>query len=649
MNQDKSIRIRNNLEINKVLYNDYDDEVAIGDYIIDRDGYSNYKVVDIYLTPVMEYDHKLKRSAETDKMKIMIEGALLENPDHRSNNTTYDIKQWKSYSYSFYRGDINKLRQQVLNEIVNDKAEESELVKSDSTNLAVVDKDLLRQQKSKSIEMKNIVIAKQSFLKGILNNKLQQMREVQSKFMTVISRINKVIYSLEIYLGVNEDIVQIQKGNNAPADATIFFRQKLLFMDSEMADPDNDGIDFKSIDKFEDWLLKENDYHKKPNYQVSIPEEKCVVAFRVRERSKTREGWHSFSKVQAEIWDRKTYIFIRNGTNIYSIWADINIYPRLFPQRDEFIKELDGFASSKTAREESILKYKLQILLMQGIIERTPVFQPLSKNINLFDPEIHNTDLIKFVYDDEISLTDGTIVYKDWKKKVNENIKEGSRVILSGVGERGYTVSEFVQDRLWKVYYANTFSVPPAPSPGIYTVYQDERVRYRKDESVFVYKIMYNPKDEVHNSWDWYRDDDHERKNRLSFLINSDDKFVVHWDGIKKQDIEMLEKMIWDRRNRKDYLYVMPTLIKIIELKRKEIENENHFIRLVYGMNKTIFDEHGINEDSAVNLIQEAVEWWKLRNKWKRSLDSNDSKALNMISKRIIVPSRLKKYKQDVR
>lgn len=647
MGKDKSIKIRNNLEISKIIYNEFNEEVMVGDFIFDDDASEIYKVVDIYFTPETEYDRVKEKHSETGKMKVMIEAEVVVSSYDYTNNKTESIAEWMR-SHSFYRGDIDKLKQQTLDELVNNKNEELELPQSNSTEIAVLDKDLLRQQKSKSIEMKNIMKAKHSYLKGIMNEKLYELRKMKDKFDVVITRINKVIHTLEIYLGINEDIVQIQEGINASAKEPICFRQKLLYMDTEMADPYNEGIDFEHIDKFEDWLLEENSYHKKPNYQVSIPEEKCVAAFRVRAKAKHRDGWHPISKAQAERLDRKTYILIRNGTNIYSIWADINIYPRLFPQRDEFIKKLDHWEGKD--KEKNIFKYKLQILLMQGLIERTPIFHPLSKNINLFDPKIHESKLVKFIYDDEVSITDGTITYRNWKKKINENIRPGSRVVISSNVMYHYKgISEFVKERLWKIYYSGTYNVPPAPSSGIYTVYEDIDDRYgwnrkkgEEDEVRYLHKIMYNPKDTVRNLWDYW-DSEHIRKNRLSFYINSDDDFVIHWDAIGRKDVKMLEAMIWDRRNRQEYLFAMASLVKIIELKKKEIEQEDNFIQLVYGMNMTTFDKYNITENSAIKLIQDAVEWWKLRNKWKRSLDTNDSKALKMIGQRVIVPSRVKK------
>ena len=73
------------------------------------------------------------------------------------------------------------------------------------------------------------------------------------KYRKMIKRVMKVIGQIELYLGINEDIIQIQEGETS--DAPITLRQQLLYMDEEYGSTLNDGLDFKNIEEFKDALF----------------------------------------------------------------------------------------------------------------------------------------------------------------------------------------------------------------------------------------------------------------------------------------------------------------------------------------------------------------------------------------------------------
>jgi hypothetical protein len=135
---------------------------------------------------------------------------------------------------------------------------------------------------------------------------------------------------------------------------------------------------------------------------------------------------------------------------------------------------------------------------------------------------------------------------------------------------------------------------------------------------------MYNPEDTVAN--DWWRSYE-TRKNRLSYKIWPDsDDFIISWDAIKEEHISVFEAMMYDRKNRYDnkYLWTMPFLNRLIEAKREEIAAEKEFKELM-------IHKSGRSEEK----VKAAIDWWKLKNKWKRSLRSDDNKAFRMIMRRL--------------
>jgi hypothetical protein len=99
---------------------------------------------------------------------------------------------------------------------------------------------------------------------------------------------------------------------------------------------------------------------------------------------------------------------------------------------------------------------------------------------------------------------------------------------------------------------------------------------------------------------------------------------MINFDEITLEDCDYY---LHNRIERKNYLDILPTLFYVRKGKLKEKALEDEFIRFLAGeMN---WDESHNDE------IQKAIDWWKLKNKWKRGLMSDDAKAVRMIKKRL--------------
>lgn len=70
-------------------------------------------------------------------------------------------------------------------------------------------------------------------MRRVMVHKLQQMQNYALAMREEMGRINKIVGLLELYLGVNEEIVQIYAGQPAPAATPIYIRQLVLYMDEE--------------------------------------------------------------------------------------------------------------------------------------------------------------------------------------------------------------------------------------------------------------------------------------------------------------------------------------------------------------------------------------------------------------------------------
>jgi hypothetical protein len=149
-----------------------------------------------------------------------------------------------------------------------------------------------------------------------------------------VKRIKSRIWSIELYAGVTEEIVQIASGDAAPLTEKVHLFQRRLCMDEEcLVDYHAGGMEFKSIDKFEEWLLKPS------NLNRILPKPRCIVSMIVRRRSKERETTNILSffiNIDLEKADNTTFLYIRNGDNVYRLQTDIDFGNSLFPDRATF-------------------------------------------------------------------------------------------------------------------------------------------------------------------------------------------------------------------------------------------------------------------------------------------------------------------------
>ena len=149
-----------------------------------------------------------------------------------------------------------------------------------------------------------------------------------------VTHIKRRIYAIELYAGVTEEIVEVAYGQPAGTDEKVHLFQRRLYMDEEcLADYHAGGMDFKSIDQFERWLLKP------ANLDRLLPMRRCIVSMRVRRRDKERQTTSVFSffiNIDLDREDKRTFLYIRNGSNIYRLETDIDFSESLFPDRATF-------------------------------------------------------------------------------------------------------------------------------------------------------------------------------------------------------------------------------------------------------------------------------------------------------------------------
>lgn len=603
-NKDKALaeRAAHEIEVERFI-----EQFRVGDEYIDTDG-DVIRIVSI----------ETKADARESKIRWI---------DYDGEDAGWDTEHihswdWSSFSSSFKRllkldAPIETVRQQALAEFNNIKPFEELLNESGEET-----KDIVATNSRRAYDARKVVEARKrrvEIITRVAQGQLKRFENMRSALLSQLKNINKVIEVIELYLGVYESIVQIREGQPAAPNTPITIRQLVLYMDEECGDPrvnpktGQPGIDFQNVEDFDKWLLAGG--KKLPNLNKLLPEPRGIIAINPsrQNRSYSDNAW-----INAMMSDenRMTYFLIRNGEQVFRIWTSVAIKgAKLFPSETEISERrarAGKYANEWWGSDDAEHAYKKNIAIIQGLLDRTPVFTPLAHPVNLFDLDTYG-DLVSLIYDGDLDsqIGDGRETYSEWKKRINTEIKVGSRILLT-------RSSDYEHNRRLTRYYSNDSFAPPAPKAGIYVVEGIGDLGYFSKEEALV--IYYNPRDTIYSTgWAW--SEPHERKNRVGFRILRSDSFVLNYDGIDLADVE---RLIQDRLGRRDYLSMMPALWGIREARLKEIEYEREFVRLVAARN-------AVTEDA----VWDAVSWWKTKNKWKRGLDQDDALAMRMIEKRV--------------
>jgi hypothetical protein len=439
-----------------------------------------------------------------------------------------------------------------------------------------------------------------------------QMREAIGVLKKELDKKIKAIYMIETYMGINEEVIQLSTGTDAPEEIPLALYQQKLYMDEEIGIWSNGGIDYKDIDQWDEWI--------KDNYATFLYEPKSICAFQVR---RTEKGYSDNALVNAIMNESnfKTYFLIRNGTNLYRIWSNVYIDDRMFPAETEYQDIVKRFTdddySQRTTKENLEVRhqqYLYGVIAIQGLIERTNIFgTALRSKVNLMKLNEESIKYIKFVRDDEQNnwLTSGEPSWYDFLKANQLTVQKGSRIVI--MPKIGWSSSK---DDQWR-----TEPFRPGSWPSyrcLHTIEEEGDKTYHG----WKFLIRYSSEDDIWTKDFYGRYSSHTRTKRVPFRLYTSE--VMNFDEITVENCDYYRK---NRNDRKHYIDMLPVLHWIIEIKKEEKALEEEFVKFLAG--QLCWDENRYQE------IREAIKWWKLKNKWKRAVTKDEAKAVRMILNRL--------------
>jgi hypothetical protein len=161
------------------------------------------------------------------------------------------------------------------------------------------------------------------------------LRATIGELRPLVQAIEGRIFNVELYAGLTEEVEKIQDGAPAAATEKLRIFQGRLYMDEEcLVDYQHGGMEFKDMPAFDAWLLKPD------NLNRILPFPRCIAAFKVRRDDKNREftsisKWIRFVLSGAGESDKLTYLYIRNGEQVFRLGTAITFEEKLFPDLDE--------------------------------------------------------------------------------------------------------------------------------------------------------------------------------------------------------------------------------------------------------------------------------------------------------------------------
>lgn len=300
------------------------------------------------------------------------------------------------------------------------------------------------------------------------------------------------IFIVELYAGLCETLVQIQDGDTAEAATKLSLFQRRHYMDEEcLANYEAGGMTFQNIEAFNDWLLRPD------NLKRILPYPRSVVAFRVRHHRYDYEGhdqapvtiWQFIQLWHEEKANAKTYLYFRNGEQVFYLATGIEFGSQLFPDREhaeleskDLWVELGHSTNSRHIKavvttshvefankrwKDKVRAYKARKREHRKAVAAWKVLSPEEQEKAGHEPwfshYLDDHDKPRFE-----PLTPESVYYDDAMKMLNDEIKAHNRVatVLQGVLDRS---PAFHPHPPWQLFTREGFEA------GVHLVYDQTR------------------------------------------------------------------------------------------------------------------------------------------------------------------------------
>ncbi len=495
--------------------------------------------------------------------------------------------------------------------------------------------DLKRRQQAAREELDR----KRAEMEAEFRRQASELAELMAPLQKQLEQMTEVLWTVNLYLGRDEEITTLREGKPAPADTPITIRQKVLVMAEEslllMDKRPAFGMTAEHINEFIEWLTA-----APGNLDRILPEAKGVVVL-VPTRVKSKSG-NIFEDASKDAANEQAHWIFRNGERLYLMRTDpkMRIQKRVLPHRREFVEVFDrrlfGFGGTYGAPVEPGSDEWLQmeeiadarrrhymriLLILQGIIDRTPVWAPLpAAGVSLLNLKDQDDGKIVLLQDDDPAhlLTDGREGFSSFQHRLNALLRPGLRV----VGNWSSADFRDLREKSWRGHLVHPRlrpdtlqEVPEAGVPHLLEARHEDGFLLRFKRTGMVYRRNVPVPGEP--GYIYRGETLVEPTKRASVIVKPDDSWVLPYDLLTVAD---LEYYLSSRENRsRHFLSMVPVLKAALAAKKAEAEAEAPFRRLLGDLLRA----EGAEYDTADALVEDLVHWWKIARTWTKPLNGD--------------------------
>ena len=297
-------------------------------------------------------------------------------------------------------------------------------------------------------------------LAGWMSAQVVPLEAKAEEMRGVIDTVEGRIFSVELYAGLTEKVKQISDGEPADVGDKLHVLQRRCYMDEEcLARYEAGGMDYRHIGEFDNWLARPG------NRDRILPFPRCIVSFRIRRTAKEREAANlsDWIRIQdEEEADRGTYLFIRNGEQLFRMSTSLEFGEKLFPDLDHSILTSGDklYASGHGSRIEDVISEREYNELVREKEEAEVEYQRELAEWEIKKKEAeangekapskpwhHHYSRVS-----EYSPYDDTNVYfDDITKKIAEDIRHHNRIalIIQGLFDRSPVLAPHPKVKTW--------------------------------------------------------------------------------------------------------------------------------------------------------------------------------------------------------
>lgn len=268
-----------------------------------------------------------------------------------------------------------------------------------------------------------------------------------------ISDIDDRIFSVRLYAGLTEEVVQCCQGKAASANDRLHVMQRMTYMDEEcLANYRHGGMEFKDIEAFDQFMCEPE------NRDSILPFPRALVAMQVRRNSKSRTSGGSLRtaliNMRLEAADKLTFLYIRNGEQVWRLSCDFQFESMIFPERAAFNPLEPKMVKVECGRVRSFITvsdYEQQLIEHENQLKKQAAWiqaNPEKNNIFFDMPWELRSD---FRPDNWTPVDQTNVYFDECMEKIDSKMKEYNRValIIQGMFDRSAVLNPHPPVQTW--------------------------------------------------------------------------------------------------------------------------------------------------------------------------------------------------------